>query len=157
MHLCEQYCRQCADTIVAESHCSADLEYLLIKCRPFYLPQKYTSIVITAVYVPPDANTKLAMQVLHAAVASNEQHIQVGRSLLWAISVIPTLQLYSPSFGKTSPASPEEVESWITCIQILHFTPPPWTIGLYLPLPAPQLHIIRQTCETFSEDGESLA
>ncbi len=33
--------------------CSPHLEHLSIICRPFYLPQEFSSIVITSVYIPP--------------------------------------------------------------------------------------------------------
>ncbi len=33
--------------------CSPHLEHLSIICRPFYLPREFLSIVVTAVYIPP--------------------------------------------------------------------------------------------------------
>lgn len=58
----------CTDAVIIESHCSADIEYLFIKCRPFYLPREFSSTIITAVDVPPDATAKLAMKDLCSAV-----------------------------------------------------------------------------------------
>ncbi|KAF7700486.1 hypothetical protein HF521_003444 [Silurus meridionalis] len=62
----------CTDSTVTESHCSVHLEYLMIKCRPFYLPREFSAIVVTAVYIPPDANAKLAMEELHAAISKQQ-------------------------------------------------------------------------------------
>ncbi len=45
--------------------CSAHLEHLSIICRPFYLPREFTSIIITAVYIPPQADTSVALSTLH--------------------------------------------------------------------------------------------
>ncbi len=45
--------------------CSPHLEHLSIICRPFYLPREFSSIVITAVYIPPQADTSLALFKLH--------------------------------------------------------------------------------------------
>ncbi len=45
--------------------CSPHLEHLSIICRPFYLPQKFSSIIVTAVYIPPQADTGLALSKLH--------------------------------------------------------------------------------------------
>ncbi len=45
--------------------CSPHLEHLSIICRPFYLPREFTSIIITAVYNPPQADTSLALSKLH--------------------------------------------------------------------------------------------
>ncbi len=41
------------------------LEHLSMICRPFYLPWEFSSIVVTAVYIPPQADTSLALSKLH--------------------------------------------------------------------------------------------
>ncbi len=45
--------------------CSPHLEHLSTICRPFYLPREFSSIVVTAVYIPPQADTSLALSKLH--------------------------------------------------------------------------------------------
>ncbi len=45
--------------------CSPHLEHLSIICRPFYLPREFPSIIVTAVYIPPQADTGLALSKLH--------------------------------------------------------------------------------------------
>ena len=37
-------------------------------CRPFYLPRELTVAIITAVYIPPDANTSLALSLLYDTI-----------------------------------------------------------------------------------------
>ena len=64
----------CANATVKDSHCSPDIEYLMLQCRPFYLPREFTSVVITAVYVPPQANARLAMEKLQNAIS---QHLSL--------------------------------------------------------------------------------
>lgn len=44
----------------------------MVKCRPFYLPREFTSTIITAAYIPPDANAKHAMDTLHAAIGKQQ-------------------------------------------------------------------------------------
>ena len=44
----------------------------MVKCRPFYLPREFTSTSITAAYIPPDADAKLAMKELHAAISKQQ-------------------------------------------------------------------------------------
>ncbi len=39
------------------SFCSLDLEFHMLLCRPFWLPREFTAIIITVVYIPPQANT----------------------------------------------------------------------------------------------------
>ena len=62
----------CTNTVIVGRHCSANLEFLMVKCRPFYLPREFTSTIITAVYIPPDANAKLALNELHAAISKQQ-------------------------------------------------------------------------------------
>ncbi len=45
--------------------CSPHLEHLSIICRPFYLPREFSSIIVTAVYISPQADTSLALSKLH--------------------------------------------------------------------------------------------
>ncbi len=45
--------------------CSPHLEHLSIICRPFYLPREFSLIIVTAVYIPPQADTGLALSKLH--------------------------------------------------------------------------------------------
>ncbi len=45
--------------------CLAHLEHLSIICRQFYLPREFSSIIATTVYIPPQADTGLALSKLH--------------------------------------------------------------------------------------------
>jgi hypothetical protein len=51
-----------------KSFCSPDLEFLTIKCRPYYLPRKLSSVIVTAVYIPPQAYTTTALWELHSTL-----------------------------------------------------------------------------------------
>ncbi|XP_072359770.1 uncharacterized protein [Scyliorhinus torazame] len=62
----------CSDVATLVTHCSPDLEYLTVKCRPDHLPQEFTSAIITAVYIPPEAEVKKALDELSTAVNKNE-------------------------------------------------------------------------------------
>ncbi len=44
---------------------SPHLEHLSIICRPFYLPREFSAIIVTSVYIPPQADTGLALSKLH--------------------------------------------------------------------------------------------
>ncbi len=55
--------------------CSPHLENLSIICRPFYLPREFSSIIITSVYIPPQADTSLALSKLHDELSGyNNKH-----------------------------------------------------------------------------------
>ena len=36
----------CTNSAIVGRHCSANLEFLMVKCRPFYLPREFTSTII---------------------------------------------------------------------------------------------------------------
>ncbi len=46
----------CRDAVVVCKHCSPLVEFMIIKCRPFYLQREYTAILLVAVYIPPSSN-----------------------------------------------------------------------------------------------------
>ncbi|KAK3521209.1 hypothetical protein QTP70_001061 [Hemibagrus guttatus] len=45
--------------------CSPNLEILTIKCRPFYLPQEFSSVIVSTIYIQPQADTDTALWELH--------------------------------------------------------------------------------------------
>uniref|UniRef100_A0A8K9USR6 Reverse transcriptase domain-containing protein n=1 Tax=Oncorhynchus mykiss TaxID=8022 RepID=A0A8K9USR6_ONCMY len=55
-----------------KSFCSPDLEFLTSKCRPHYLPREFSSIIITAVYIPPQADTSMALNELYLTLCKLE-------------------------------------------------------------------------------------
>ncbi len=51
--------------------CSPHLEHLSIICRPFHLPREFSLIIVTAVYIPPQVDTGLALSKLHDVLSGN--------------------------------------------------------------------------------------
>ncbi len=51
-----------------KSFCSPDLEFHMLLCQPFWLPREFTAIIITAVYIPPQANTDQALKLLRGTL-----------------------------------------------------------------------------------------
>lgn len=62
----------CTNSVITESHCSPNAEFLIVKCRPFYLSRELTSAIVTAVYPSLDANAKLALKELHVAISKQQ-------------------------------------------------------------------------------------
>ncbi|KAI3372196.1 hypothetical protein L3Q82_007057 [Scortum barcoo] len=62
----------CTNSVIVGRHCSTNLEFLMVKCRPFYLPREFTSTIITAAYIPPDADAKAAMNGLYEAISKQQ-------------------------------------------------------------------------------------
>ncbi|XP_060696811.1 uncharacterized protein LOC132825498 [Hemiscyllium ocellatum] len=62
----------CSDVVNLVSYCSLHLEYLMVKCCPPCLPQEFTSAIIIAVYIPPDAEVKNALHEIYITTNSLE-------------------------------------------------------------------------------------
>ena len=65
-------------------YCSPEVEYLMISCRPHYLPRVLICIIV-AVYLPPqtDAGTKTTLNELYQAI-SKQDHANPEATLLVA-------------------------------------------------------------------------
>ncbi len=55
-----------------KSFCSSDLEFHMLLCQPFWLPREFTAIIITAVYILPQANTDQALKELYGNISEQE-------------------------------------------------------------------------------------
>lgn len=54
----------CGDIQTVKRHCSPDMEFLLLKCRPYYLQREFTAVFLVAVYIPLRANSAAALGAL---------------------------------------------------------------------------------------------
>jgi predicted secreted Zn-dependent protease len=52
-----------------------EVEFLMISCRPHYLPREFSSILFVTVYLPPqtDADTKTVLNLLYKAISKQEK------------------------------------------------------------------------------------
>lgn len=73
----------CHDTVVVWRHCSLLVEFIIVKCWPFYILREFTVILVVAVYIPPspnnnDRNEALTRHSVNCTMpsASNRQHTQ---------------------------------------------------------------------------------
>lgn len=64
--------QRCSDVQIVSKHCSIDVEILLLKCRPFYLPREFTAVFFLGVYIPPHANSAAALGTLYDAINTQE-------------------------------------------------------------------------------------
>ncbi|XP_073426005.1 uncharacterized protein [Dendrobates tinctorius] len=63
----------CCDVNILGKGCSPDLEYLALNCRPFYAPREFSSMVLVAVYIPPQASVKAAIGELACKISEWEK------------------------------------------------------------------------------------
>jgi len=67
------------DITTLSRSCSLILEHLTISCHPFYLPREFSTVIITAVYIPPQAYTDMALSALHDVLCRHQtQHPDVA-------------------------------------------------------------------------------
>ncbi len=69
MYIKKEWCNNAA---VLSKHCSSLVEFMVVKCRPFYLPREFRSIVIVAVYIPPCAKAKDVLRELYSAISEQQ-------------------------------------------------------------------------------------
>lgn len=62
----------CRDVRTVYKHCSPDLELLLLRCRPFYLPREFTCVFLAAVYIHPRADYTAALSQLYDVISGLE-------------------------------------------------------------------------------------
>ncbi len=62
----------CSDVEIISTDCSPDLEHLMIRCWPYYLPREFTSVIITVVYIPPHADPNQALDQLYGVIDRTE-------------------------------------------------------------------------------------
>eukprot|EP00061_Rhincodon_typus_P018745 g48047.t1 len=83
-----------SDMMTLASYCSLDLECLMVKCRPCYLPREFTSTKLTAGYIPPHAEVKGTNTLDHCYTAIKDTyhsmpHMHFGKSDHKAMLLFP--------------------------------------------------------------------
>ncbi|KAK0142227.1 hypothetical protein N1851_020114 [Merluccius polli] len=58
----------CSNAELVFKHCSPLVEFMTVRCRPFYMPSEFTAVYILAVYIPPSANATDALTELYRAI-----------------------------------------------------------------------------------------
>ena len=64
--------RWCTQVTVKESFCNDDIEYLVISCRPFYLPREFSNVLLFTVYIHPAAAYAESTRILENCVTKYE-------------------------------------------------------------------------------------
>ncbi len=93
----KKWCDPRSISILSRS-CSPHLEYLSIICCPFYLPREFSSIIITAVYIPPQADTSLALSKLHDELTGYINKYPDAASIIAGDFNIASLRQVMPNF-----------------------------------------------------------
>lgn len=60
----------CTNCSIISTHCSGNVEYMTIKCRPYYLPRELTAVFIVVVYIHPSAKANEVLAELHENIVS---------------------------------------------------------------------------------------
>jgi hypothetical protein len=80
------------------SHCSTDIEFMIIICRLFYLPREFSTLIITAVYIPPSANTKEALCILYNSISNLHTKHPEGVFIVAADFNQANMETFLPNF-----------------------------------------------------------
>ncbi len=121
--------------------CSPHLEHLSIICRPFYLPREFSSIAVTAVYIPPQADTSLALSNLHDVLSGYiNKHADVAFIIAGDFNKA-NLKMVMPNFYQHISCPTRGLNTLDHCYTPLknaykaHFTATFWQIGPCLHFP----------------------
>ncbi len=108
----------CINSTMIDKFCSPDLEYLMLRCRPFYLPREYTVVIVMAIYIPPQANVKMALEQLYDVISGQQNKHPDGVLLSLGILTKHLLRLYFPDSINMLSVKLEEKIRWTMFIQI---------------------------------------
>lgn len=94
----------CSQVSINEEYCDKNIEYMVVSCRPFYLPREFGKIILFIVYIPTDAEASVAADILGNCVAKYENkwpgsaRLFMGDSNGWDFQEkIPTYKQYVKS------------------------------------------------------------
>ncbi len=59
----------CNNSVAVTKHCSSLVDFMVVKCQPFYLLRVFTTIFIVAVYITPCANTKDTLREMYSVIS----------------------------------------------------------------------------------------
>ncbi|KAI5611468.1 gastrula zinc finger protein XlCGF28.1-like [Silurus asotus] len=59
----------CKNSVLVSCYCSSLVQFVTVRCIPFYLPREFTTVYIVGVYIPPSANAKEALSELYGAIS----------------------------------------------------------------------------------------
>ncbi len=92
-----------------KSFCSPDLEFHTLLCRPFWLPREFTAIIITAVYIPPQANTDQALRELYRNISEQETAHPDAAFVVTGDFNKANFRTIAPKYFHTSPSTRVEI------------------------------------------------
>ncbi len=105
-----------------KSFCSPDLEFHMLLCRPFWLPREFTAIIITAVYIPPQANTDQALRELYGNISEQETAHPDAAFIITGDFNKANFRTIAPNTFNTSPSTRVVIVYWTIA------TPPSGTL-----------------------------
>ncbi len=108
----KKWCDPRSISILSRS-CSPYLEHLSIICHPFYLPREFSSIIVTAVYIPPQADTRLALSKLHNVLSGYINKHPDAASIIAGTLTKPTSGRSCRTFTNIYPVQLEYRIHWI--------------------------------------------
>ncbi len=77
--------------------------------RPFWLPREFTAIIITAVYIPPQANTVQALKELYRNISEQETTHPDAAFVITGDFNKANFRTIAPKYFQTSPSTRVEI------------------------------------------------
>ncbi|KAJ8019291.1 hypothetical protein HOLleu_42192 [Holothuria leucospilota] len=83
---------------IISNGCTADLEYITIKCRLYYLPREFSSVTLTSLYIHPKADTVVALNIIAYVISEYENRDPDTLSIIAGDFNQANLKTVLPSF-----------------------------------------------------------
>ncbi len=156
MYINKEWCNNAA---VLSNYCSSLVEFMVVKCRPFYLPREFTVIVIVAVYIPPCANAKDALRELYSAISEQQTNNPDGFFIIAGNFNHANLKTVLPKFYQHvnfATRGNNTLDFVYTTVKS-RTPPPPRILGPHLCYANPSIQTTSQTGQTGSKADHGMA
>ncbi|KAK3507948.1 hypothetical protein QTP70_005055 [Hemibagrus guttatus] len=88
------------------------VEFVTVRCRPFYLPREFIIIFIVRVYIPPSTNAKEALCELYRAISELQNAHPDGLFIIAGDYNHANLKSVLPKFHQRTKPVLKQVKTW---------------------------------------------
>ncbi len=125
-----------SNVVRVDGQCLPDVSFFMLRCWPYYLPREFTSVFVVAVYIPPDTNSKNALQELYEVISSHMTKQPDGIFIVTGYMNQTDLRTALPKFSPhvhTPTRGSNTLDHSYTNIPGSYNPPPLWTIKPHFP------------------------
>lgn len=108
----------CTNSSIISSHCSEAVEYMTLKCRPYYLPSVLTAVFIVVVYISQAQKLGRRLKNYMTTCALSKTSTRLQSMWFLEILTMSVWQTLPQVFTNISQLQPGEIIPWIVRTKI---------------------------------------